>query len=207
MSERLYKAVDFRKLIAVSDRTLYDLEYSGKLIPKRINNRRYYTQSQLDEFIGSGGTRKEKRNTIVYSRVSSKSQKAELENQQKILEMYVTQSGKIADMYLSDIGSGINFNRPNFLKIVEMVIRNEVDEIIITYKDRLTRFGFELIEHLCKLNGTTITVMNLQSTTPQEELVEDLMAIIHVFSERLSGLRQYKTKLKKMLVKEDPEND
>src|SRR5690606_36630920 len=100
----------------------------------------------------------------------------------------------------------INYKRKNFLKLIKMIINQEVSEIIITYKDRLTRFAYDLIEWLAEENGCKITVINIKKTSPQQELIEDLMTIIHVFSERLYGLRQYKNKLRKEL-KEKVESD
>ena len=95
MTSKLYKASEFRKLIGVSDRTLWKLEYEETLIPTRIRTRRYYTQEQLDSYMGVKHSKKD-RKTIVYSRVSSNSQKKELENQRNLLELFVTQQGKIA---------------------------------------------------------------------------------------------------------------
>jgi predicted site-specific integrase-resolvase len=200
MSEKIYTAQEFATKCRISDRTLYRLEENETLIPMRKNKRRYYTETQFLEYLGqSKNETNEPREVIVYSRVSSSSQKGELKNQTALLEQYVSSSGKITDRYLSDIGSGINFKRKNFLLLIDMIIQDRVSEVIITYEDRLVRFAYELIEHLCRSHGTKITVMNAKTTSPQEELIEDLMTIIHVFSARLYGLRQYKTKLKKAL--------
>lgn len=83
-----------------------------------------------------------------------------------------------------------------------MIENQQISKLIVTYKDRLTRFAFDLIEERCKVNGVELIVINIESTSPQQELVEDLMTIIHVFSSRLYGLRKYKKAIKK-----DVEND
>ena len=84
-----------------------------------------------------------------------------------------------------------------------MVLDGKVKEVIITYKDRLARFAFELLEWQFSLYGCKITVINIESSSPEKELTEDLMTIIHVFSARLYGLRKYKSKIRKELEKDD----
>ena len=112
------------------------------------------------------------------------------------IENYTTSNGIKVDEYIKDIGSGINYNNPGLNKIMKMVINDEVKKIIISHKDRLVRFGFELIENICKLKNVEIEVINVKTTSPQEELVEDLMTIIHTFSDRLHGLRSYTKRIK-----------
>ena len=86
--------------------------------------------------------------------------------------------------------------RAKFLSLISRIIAGEVDHLIVAHKDRLVRFGFELIEHLCRLSGCLLTIANSKSLSPQEEMIEDLMAIIHTFSCRLYGLRSYKNRIK-----------
>jgi putative resolvase len=89
-------------------------------------------------------------------------------------------------------GSGLNYNRKNFTALMDMVERGEVTEIVIAHKDRLVRFGYNWFERFCANHGTTITVMNIESLSPEEEVTQDLLSIIHCFSSRLYGLRRYK---------------
>ena len=112
-------------------------------------------------------------------------------------------SGIVIDEYLSDIGSGMNFKRKNFLKIIDDIENQKISKLIVTYKDRLTRFAFDLIQERCDKNNVELIVINLESTSPQQELVEDLMTIIHVFSSRLYGLRKYKKILKEDDLKDE----
>ncbi|MCC3645069.1 MAG: IS607 family transposase, partial [Microcoleus sp. PH2017_33_LGB_O_A] len=112
----------------------------------------------------------------------------------KLLELYPS-----AEL-ITDIASGLNFKRKGLQSILEAVRTGNVSSIIVAHKDRLARFGFELIEWLCQLDGTKIVVLNQNNLSPEQEMVEDILAIVHVFSSRLYGLRKYKTK-----IKEDPD--
>ena len=133
--------------------------------------------------------------TILYARVSSRSQKADLDRQiAKLLELYPS-----AEL-ITDIASGLNFKRKGLRSILEAVRTGNVGSIIVAHKDRLARFGFELIEWLCQLDGTKIVVLNQDNLSPEREMVEDILAVVHVFSCRLYGLRKYKTK-----IQEDPD--
>lgn len=90
---------------------------------------------------------------------------------------------------ISDVGSGINYNKKGLQSLLKMVMNNEVSKIVVMYKDRLVRFGFELIDFICKFHGVEIEVIDNTEKTEQEELVEDLIQICTVFSARLSGKR------------------
>jgi Predicted site-specific integrase-resolvase len=132
---------------------------------------------------------------IAYARVSSRAQKADLDRQAaKLLELYPN-----AEL-ITDIASGLNFKRTGLRTVLERVRRGNVGSIVVAHKDRLARFGFELISWLCELDGTKIVVLNQDGLSPERELVEDILAIVHVFSCRLGGLRKYKS-----AIKEDPD--
>jgi predicted site-specific integrase-resolvase len=128
------------------------------------------------------------RKKICYCRVSSNSQKTELENQIKYMKL------KYPDYeLLYDIGSGINFNRPNLNKILNYGIKNELESLVIAYKDRLCRISYELIENILKeYSNCTIIIENEEEKSPEEELIEDMLQIVTVFSSRLYGIRSYK---------------
>lgn len=195
---KFMRSDEFRKRIGVSKKKLETSEKAGEIKPIRKGHLKYYTEEMVYDYFGIEYKEKAKdRKVIAYYRVSSNSQKDDLERQRKSLEDFSVNSGKIIDEYMSDIGSGINFKRKNFLKLIDMIENGEVSEVIVTYKDRLTRFAYDLIAHRAELNNCKITVINLQSTSPEEELIEDLMTIIHVFSSRLYGLRSWGNKLKK----------
>ena len=105
---------------------------------------------------------------------------------------------------ITDIGSGINYNKKGLNQLIDMITNSEIEKIVILYKDRLIRFGYELIENLCEKYGTTIEIIDNTERTEEQELVEDLIQIVTVFSCRLQGKRA--NKAKKML-KELTEDD
>ena len=105
---------------------------------------------------------------------------------------------------ITDIGSGINYNKKGLNQLIDMVTNSEIEKIVVLYKDRLIRFGYELIENLCNKFGTTIEIIDNTEQTEQQELVEDLVQIVTVFSCRLQGKRA--NKVKKM-IKELIEDD
>lgn len=93
----------------------------------------------------------------------------------------------------------MNFNRKRFLSIVDRVVNGEVSHLIVAHKDRLTRFGFDLLKHLCATHNCEVIVLDQERLSPEREMVEDLMTIIHCFSARLYGLRNYRKSLKAAL--------
>ena len=101
--------------------------------------------------------------------------------------------------FIEEIGGGLNFKRPRFLALVDSVIAGEVDKLILAHKDRLMRFGFDLLKHICAKHGCELMVLNTEKVSPEQEMVQDLMAITHCFSSRLYGLRNYRKALKEAL--------
>jgi putative resolvase len=197
----LMNAKEFCNRIAISKRTLNRIIAANELTPIYKRSRLYFTEQHVQQYIGSIKNETD-RKIIAYYRVSTSSQKKEIENQKNALENFSINNGFKIDEYLYDVGSGINFKRKNFLKIIDEVIKGNIDTVIITYKDRLCRFAFELLEYFFSKFNTEIYIINIESTSPQEELIEDLMTIIHVFSSRLYGLRKYKKEIKNDLYNE-----
>lgn len=105
---------------------------------------------------------------------------------------------------ITDIGSGINYNKKGLNQLIDMITNSEVDKIVILYKDRLIRFGYELIENLCNKYGTIIEIIYNTEKSEEQELVEDLIQIVTVFSCRLQGKRANKAK---KMIKELLEDD
>ena len=101
---------------------------------------------------------------------------------------------------ITEIGGGLNFKRAKFTEVVDAVTRREVGVLVIAHKDRLARFGFDLLAHLCAVNGTELLVLNQEHLSPEREMVEDMLAIVHCFSARLYGLRNYRKVLVKALA-------
>lgn len=200
MSQRL-KTREVLELLNIRHEKLRKLERDGILVPvEKTSRSKYFDKDDVMAYLNKS-ERKDKK-VVVYYRVSSSSQKKELQHQLEYLENYVAARGIIVDEYIKDIGSGINYNKKGLNHLMEMIINGEVSKVIISHKDRLVRFGYELIENICKFKGVELVVINLTTTSPQEELVEDLMKIIHVFSARLYGLRSYKKPIEKTLKDE-----
>ena len=130
---------------------------------------------------------------VGYARVSSKKQIDDLNRQIENLRTYIESKYETYEI-ISDVGSGINYNKPGLQKLIEKINRKEVDLIIVLYKDRLLRFGFELIEYFAALNNVKIEVLDKINKSENQELVEDLVQIVTVFSCKLQGKRKSKTK-------------
>lgn len=117
------------------------------------------------------------------------------------MEQFCLARGYAVDEWISEIGGGLNFKRQKFLKLVEEALSGKIEVIVIAHKDRLCRFAFDLIEQLLNRRGCEIVVANAESLSPQAELLEDLMAVVHCFSCRLYGARSYR-KEKEQAIKE-----
>ncbi|MCL0082194.1 IS607 family transposase [Dehalococcoidia bacterium] len=196
---RTYTVTEFSKIIGISVSTLQRWDRQKRLVPGRTpTNRRIYTDEHLRQATGILNQSK-KRKVVVYARVSSKAQRSDLSNQRKMLEEFCAASGLVVEEWIEEIGGGLNFNRPRFTYLIDAIIAGNVETLVIAHKDRLCRFGFELIEHLCKTHGCNLLVMNMESLSPEQEMVQDILAIVRCFSARLYGLRKYRKALKKAL--------
>ena len=199
-----YRLHEFAKKIGVSANTLRRWDASGKLIAKRtLSNHRYYDESDFRQLYG---IKEENRKTVVYCRVSSSRQKDDLKSQVKAMEQFCLSAGIAVDEWIPEIGGGMNFKRKKFLRMVSRIQTGEISKLLIAHKDRLCRFGFDYFDFMAKENGCEIIIVNQESLSPQQEMVEDLMAIIHTFSCRLSGLRKYKKELIKAVTDESNKN-
>lgn len=196
--DKQYKPNEFAKLINVSVRTLQRWDNEGTLTAFRSpTNRRYYTHSQYLAYIGnSSKTEENKRKTVIYTRVSNRGQKDDLINQVEFLKQYANAKGIIVDVVLEDIGSGLNYNRKKWNELLTMCRSGEVKQILVAHKDRFIRFGYSWFEEFLKSCGVELVVVNNEKLSPEQELVQDLVSITHVFSCRIYGLRKYKKKLK-----------
>ena len=191
-----YKPNEFAELLNVSVITLQRWDNNGILKAFRSpTNRRYYTYEQYLEY---KGIKKEDNNrkTIIYTRVSTSNQKDNLKNQVKFLRQYANAKGIIVDEVIEDYGSGLNYNRKKWNKLIDNCMQNEVNTIIITHKDRFVRFGYDWFERFLSKFNVEIIVVNNESLSPQEELVQDILSILDIFSCRIYGLRKYKKKIR-----------
>lgn len=199
---KIYRINEFAKRIGKSTSTLRRWDAEGTLTAKRTpSGQRYYDESDVRKILG---IKDEARKTIVYCRVSSSGQKDDLKSQVTAMEQFCLNSGIAVDEWIQEIGGGMNFKRKKFLSLMSRVSTGEIEQLLIAHKDRLCRFGFDFFDHMATENGCKITVVNQESFSPQQEMVEDLMAIIHTFSCRLYGLRKYKKKLKEIVEEPEP---
>ena len=190
----MLKPKDFAEKIGVTVKTLQNWDNDGTLKAQRTpTNRRYYTEKQYLEYIGQG--KSGQRKVVAYARVSNAGQKDDLANQVKFLRNYANGKGIILDEVITDIGSGLNYKRKKWNQLLDSIMSNEIDTVYITYKDRFIRFGYDWFEKLAHKFNTQIVVLNNPDLSPTEELTEDLVSIIHVFSCRIYGLRKYKKKI------------
>ena len=190
-----YKPKDFAALIGVSVATLQRWDRENILKAYRSpTNRRYYTYEQYLEFKGIKKT-EDTRNIIIYARVSTRNQKDDLKNQITFLKQFCNSRGMIVDRCIEDYGSGLNYNRKEWNRLLDEVMENKVKTIVISNKDRFIRFGYDWFEKFCNKFNTEIIVVNNEELSPNEELVQDIVSILHVFSCRLYGLRKYKNKI------------
>ena len=181
----------FAKTVGVTTTTLRRMHQSGELIPAHISNggTRYYSTEQLKLFQSSNN----ERIVIGYCRVSTPSQKDDLETQVQNVKSYMYAKGYKFDI-IKDIGSGINYKKKGLKELINRIENNEVSKVVILYKDRLIRFGFELIEYLCEINNVEIEVIDNSECSKEKELTDDLIQVITDFANRLYGQHSKKTK-------------
>src|SRR5258708_1082477 len=198
-----YSPQEFGQLIGRKTKTLQKWDREGKLKAHRspTTNRRYYTHDQYLAYRGM--VAQEQGLTIVYSRVSGVAQKPDLAHQTKALEMYCKQHSFRVDEWMQDIGSGLNYKRKQFNRLMEMVELGQVRRILLAHRDRLVRFGYGYFEAFCERHHTEFVVIDGETLSPEHELVPDLVAILTVFSARLHGLRSYKKVIRDAAVQKD----
>lgn len=193
MNETKYvKPKEASRLIGVDLATLRRMACRDELKHIRTDNGRYLYD--VSSFFNRGISQVSERKKICYARVSSRGQKGDLENQIAFLK-----SKNPNTEVISDFGSGLNFHRKGLRQILDFAYKGELEEVVVTYKDRLCRFGFELIEYILKTQSNAkIVVLGKNTTSAESELATDLLSsIITVFSARMHGLRKYKSQIKK----------
>jgi len=187
--EKLYTLKEAKRLLGVTTRTIQRWDKEGKIrVVRTIGGRRRIPESEIKRILGL----KEEGVIVGYARVSSATQKDDLERQKQLIHSYAKGKGYGEIKILSDVGSGLNENRKGFLNLLEMVTERKISKVIIAYEDRLTRFGFETLRKMFQAFGTAIEVINGEEKTSQEELVEDLIAIVSHFAGKLYGMRSHK---------------
>ena len=185
--EKLYTIRDACEILQLNPNTLRKWDREGKIRCVRLsNNFRRVPESEINRILGV----KNNRTSFIYARVSSHDQKADLDRQIQKLQTVLPESHVV-----SDIRSGMKFNRKGFIELLELVEKDKVSAIYVTHKDRLARFGFDLVEKVCNIHGTEIVETDGEEIlSANEELTKDLISIITTFSARLYGLRSHKLK-------------
>lgn len=191
-----YKPKDFSELLGVSVKNLQRWDREGVLKANCTpTDRRYYTYDQYLQFKGIQ-LDNDTREVVIYARVSIKNQKDDLHNQVEFLKQFANAKGIIINQCIEDYGSGLNYNRKKWNQMLEQVMEQKIKTIIISSKDRFIRFGYDWFEKFCMKFNISIVIVNNETLSPNEELVQDIISILHVFSCRLYGLRKYKNQIK-----------
>ncbi len=193
-------------LLGVTVKTLQRWEREDRLIPaaRADSNRRRYPESQLRAFLRLRHRTPEPTRIVAYCRVSSAAQKPDLVHQRRALEAFVGANGLANVEFIEEGGGGLHCRRKRFLEVMAVIGRGEVTILILAHRDRLTRFGFEWFEHYARAHGCAILALNRQRLSPEQEMAQDLMTIVHCFSSRLYGLRNYRKKLNEALKHDVP---
>ena len=190
MEKKMVKIGIAADMLGTTPAVLRKWEKSGELLPTRktAGGTRYYSVADLLSLNTSDAT------TVCYARVSSHDQKEDLERQRVMLESYCSAKGWRTET-LKDLGSGMNYKKRGLNKLLEMILRKQMKRLVITHKDRLLRFGAELVFALCALQGIEIVILHKgEQPSFEEELAKDVLEIITVFSARLYGSRSHKNK-------------
>ncbi len=182
---------DVLEVLKIHYQTLYRMEEKGLIDVKRTNGgHRLYN---LDKYLRENNidTNKEKLN-ICYCRVSSKNQSKDLKRQEELMKKKYPNH-----TIIKDIGSGLNMDRKGLRKIIDMSIEGTVGEVVITYKDRLARFGYDLIKWLIEKysNGKITIIYKKEEETPEEEITKDIIQIMNVYVAKINGRRSNKNRI------------
>lgn len=190
-------------ILQVTRQTLTRYVKEGKIRVKVMPNG-FYDYNDEDVYRLTGLDKP--RISVIYSRVSTQKQKNDLDNQEKILVEYCNSKGIEVSKSYKDIASGLNFDRKGFKEMFESVLRNEINTIYVTYKDRFSRVSFDLFERLFKEHGCEIIVLNdIENVkSNEEEIFEDIISMLHCFSMRMYSRRR---KRKLEIISEDLENE
>ncbi len=192
----VYRIGEFAERIGRSASTVRRWEAEGRITVRRTSTgQRYFDDSDVRRVLQPGFTERDRR-TVVYCRVSSPSQKADLASQVGALEQFCLARGLAVDEWVREVGGGMDLKREKLLALMDAVERGQVATVVVAHKDRLARFGFDYLEHVANRNGCRILVANQEALSPEREMVEDLLAVVHTFSGRLDGLRRYEKAIK-----------
>ena len=183
---KLLRMNEVSEITGLAQSTLRLMHRKGELVPAKVSSggTRYYSDEQIKEYMGIETV--SKRIVIGYARVSSRKQEDDLNKQIENLKTYMFAKGYSFEM-ITDIGSSFNYSKKGLTNLLERIHNGEVSKVVVLYKDRLVRFGFELLETVCKLNDCEIEIVDNTPKTNEEELVNDLVKVVNVFGSELKG--------------------
>ena len=180
--------------LGVSIDTLRRWERTGKLVGERTpgGHRRYDLAKLRPELFRA--EEEASRRTIAYARVSSRDQREDLERQKQVLELYCARQGWTFEV-VSDLGSGMNYHKKGLKKLLDAIVEGSVGRLVVTHRDRLLRFGAELVFAICEAKGVEVVILNKgEDTSFEEDLAQDVLEIVTVFSARLYGSRSHRNR-------------
>lgn len=214
LNKDFYHSGELAKMIGMSTKTIQNYCNQGKIEFIQINStNRMIPRSEVIKFLKLKDVLiddEDSKKDIIYARVSTNKQKSrgDLDRQVSSIEKYVIYHNPNNLEVITDVGSGLNDKRKGMVKLINLIQNDEVSRVFITYKDRLTRFGFNFIKQICDFHNVSIIEVSseVNDKTESEELAEDIISIIHSFSGKLYGMRK---QLKETICKEigDDEND
>ena len=194
-SKKMLTTKQASEIAGVNKDTIRRWEDKGLIKSYRTDggHRRYDAES-LYNYILQPKVEVSEKYTLIYARVSTRSRENDLNRQVELLEMFCSSNGWRYKV-LKDIGSGLNYGKKGLLELIKLIETNQIDRLVINYKDRLLRFGSEIIFEICKWHNVEVIVISEdESKSYEEELVEDVLSIITVFSAKLYGSRSHKNK-------------
>ena len=183
---KLLRMNEVSEITGLAQSTLRLMHRKGELVPAKVSSggTRYYSDEQIKEYMGIETV--SKRIVIGYARVSSRKQEDDLNKQIENLKTYMFAKGYSFEMIM-DIGSSINYSKNGLTKLLERIHNGGVSKVVVLCKDRLVRFGFELLETVCKLNDCEIEIVDNTPKTDEEELVNDLVKVVNALGSELKG--------------------
>ena len=202
----MLKSKEVKSILNVTQQTLCRYVKDGKLNPVKLSKTRYlYEEDEVFGLLGTNQKGNKERMTITYARVSTPKQKGDLVRQNERLYQYTVNNGFELSMQLSDIKSGMEFEkRKAFKKLISLIAEGKVKRVIVENKDRLVRFGFDLVKELFRLHGTeVIVVSDVENKSYEQELTDDLISIIQFYSMKSYSNRRKLNKAAMALKEED----
>lgn len=208
LQKNIYKPKDISQFLGVTTRTLQNWEYQGKISFKRnpISDRRYMDRDDVIELLQERNLLiddlNDSKKDVIYARVSSHDQKTHGDLDRQVQFLIENNSDLKNLVVLAEVGSGLNDHRKKLQQLLKMVMNNEVNRVFVTYRDRLTRFGFNYLKTMFNAKGVQIVIVKQQTEkmSVEAELMNDMMSLIASFSGKLYGMRSRKNKLKKKEV-------